>query len=211
MATTRSNTTVYLVHSTLNELKGSRLPTRGQALRLFLHLHLELKHEKKPLAAKVIDESRQPTGRATKLIRLYNEWVSLKKSKSKRGPTRWRGRRGIRRIPASPLRHRAPRCAYTPHRGRGPVIPAGPKGGRARGSLGSRDMSLAVKEKKVKEKLESTNRRRAEAEAKVCLELDRSVVLSGSSSAGSSSDSSASAGKKSYPAVAACTRRERLQ
>ncbi|KAG0730086.1 hypothetical protein GWK47_003356 [Chionoecetes opilio] len=35
---------------------------------------------------------------------------------------------------------------------------------------------------------------RAEAEAKVCLELDRSVVLSGSYSAGSSSDSSASSG-----------------
>ena len=50
-------------------------------------------------------------------------------------------------------------------------------------------MSLAVREKKVKEKLESTTRRRAEAEAKACLELDRSVVLSGSSS-----DSSASAG-----------------
>ncbi|XP_043216604.1 uncharacterized protein LOC122378950 [Amphibalanus amphitrite] len=55
-------------------------------------------------------------------------------------------------------------------------------------------MSLAVKEKKANEKLESTNRRRTEAEAKVRLELDRSVVLSDSSSAGSSGDSIASAG-----------------
>ena len=50
-------------------------------------------------------------------------------------------------------------------------------------------MSLAVKEKKAKEKLESTNRHQAEAEAKVSLDHERSVVLSGSSS-----DSSVSAG-----------------
>ena len=41
-----------------------------------------------------------------------------------------------------------------------------------RGSLGSRDMTVAVKEKNAREQLKSTNRRRTEAEAKICLELD---------------------------------------
>ena len=74
---------------------------------------------------------------------------------------------GIRRISASPLRHRAPRCAYNPHSGRGLVLPVCPGGGRAPWSLASTDMPLAVREKEVKEKLESTNRRLAEAEVKV--------------------------------------------
>ncbi|KAG0729743.1 hypothetical protein GWK47_029754 [Chionoecetes opilio] len=80
-----------------------------------------------------------------------------------------------------------------------------------RGSLGSRDMSLAVKEKKVKEKLDQRIPGGRKRRRKGCLELDRSVLLSGSSSAGSSSDSSASAGNSPPRAVAARTRRERLQ
>lgn len=73
---------------------------------------------------------------------------------------------------------------------RGPVLLA-QREDEPHGSLGSRDMSLVFKENKVKEKLQSTNRQRAEAEAKVCLELDRSIVLSGSSC-----DSSANASNR---------------
>ncbi|KAG0704874.1 hypothetical protein GWK47_024619 [Chionoecetes opilio] len=69
---------------------------------------------------------------------------------------------------------------------------------------------FAVKEKKVKEKLESTNRRRAEAEAKVCLELDRSVVLSAVLPR-QFFRLQCQCRQQSYPAVAARTRRERLQ
>lgn len=200
MATTRSNTTVYLVHSTLTELTGSRLPTRGQALRLFLHLHLKLKHEKKLAAAKVIDEvlvfwarARIPVQAAhrarDKLIRLYDEWVSLKKSKTKPGPTQVANEEAfvasLRRL--FDIAHQDALTLLTEEEDRSFLLAQ--REDEPRGSLGSRDMSLAVQEKKAEEKLESMNRRRAKTEAKVCLELDRSVVLSGSSS-----DSSASAG-----------------
>ena len=186
MAETRSSTT-------LKELTRSRLPTRGQALRLFLHLHLELKHEKKPAAANVIDKvlafwarARIPVQAAhrarDKLLRLYDEWVFLKKRKSKRGPTQVAREEAF--VPSlRRLFDIAQQDALTL------LTEEGDRSFLLAQREDEPRRSLAVREKKVKEKLKSTTRRRAEAEAKACLELDRSVVLSGSSS-----DSSASAG-----------------
>ncbi|KAG0718148.1 hypothetical protein GWK47_053035 [Chionoecetes opilio] len=114
-----------------------------------------------------------------KLIRLYDEGVSLKEEQVEARADPGGEGRGIRRILRRlfNIAHQDALTLLTEEEDRSFLLAQ--REDEPRGSLGSRDMSLAVKEKKVKEKLESTNPRRAEAEAKVCLELDRSVVAFG--------------------------------
>ncbi|KAG0720182.1 hypothetical protein GWK47_006910 [Chionoecetes opilio] len=176
---TASHTTSHITDSHTTIHVPTRLPTCGVKLQnkmmqlrrvvnhpsipaLTTHQrgHESLKHEKKPAAAKVIDEGTRILGRARiqsrhhrardKLIRLYDEWDSFVKK---------------RHVEA----RAGTRCAYTPSQRKGePVLPAGPKEEEPRGSLGSRD-SPCVKEKKVQGRSRSQTNSPAggEAEAKV--------------------------------------------
>ncbi|KAG0725692.1 hypothetical protein GWK47_004580 [Chionoecetes opilio] len=145
------------------------------------------KHEKKPAAAKVIDEilafwararipsPGTPPGPAT------NSSDSTMKSKSKRGPPQVAREEAFVEIPASPLRHRAQDPLHSSQR-KEPVLPAGPKEDSPAVLSVLENVPCCKREEGQGEVWSQRIRRRAEAEAKVCLELTGPVVLSGSSS-----------------------------
>ncbi|KAG0729003.1 hypothetical protein GWK47_031258 [Chionoecetes opilio] len=167
---------------------GPQFDTTEKALRLFLHLHLELKHEKNPGAQRVIDEVLLSGARAPfppgsppggdKLIRLYDEGSPLRRA------SKARATQGAREEDSSPpcvASSTAPQKSvlHSSKGGRGaPVLPRDPKGGRAPRFPRVLSFSLAVKGK-GKGEVGVNESRRGEAGAKVSLWLDRSVVLSG--------------------------------
>lgn len=93
-SSTRSQTQVYLLGSTLTELNGSKLPSIRMALGLFLHNHIEKRQTVRQASTSTIreiatfwDKARIPTRKVqncqTKLEKLFEEWRLLKKNKGR--------------------------------------------------------------------------------------------------------------------------------
>ena len=96
MATTRSQSSVWLIGQPITVITGSKLPSRGDVLRRFFNLHKEQKKTTGESAAEVAKEvqefwvrARIPTIAATsinrKILALFNEWKLLGKSKGNPG------------------------------------------------------------------------------------------------------------------------------
>ena len=85
----------YLLEKSEEEILGSRLPSRGQVLGVFLHHHISLKKQLRESAEAVWSEvekfwskARIPTQRSdygiTRIISLHDEWRRLKKNRNKK-------------------------------------------------------------------------------------------------------------------------------
>lgn len=96
MATTstRAQTNIYLLGSTITELTGTKLPSIGMALGLFLHHHVELNKTIRESSTTTIEEITKFWQRARipvqelrncqpKLEKLFEQWRLLKKNKNR--------------------------------------------------------------------------------------------------------------------------------
>ena len=92
--TTRRHSEVYLLGQPACELSKIRLPSNGEVMRLFLHLHLTLGQQQRQAAASIVekvlkiwDKARVPTCRKDnaipKLEQLHKAWTNLKKHKDR--------------------------------------------------------------------------------------------------------------------------------
>ncbi|GBM91114.1 hypothetical protein AVEN_226597-1 [Araneus ventricosus] len=89
----RSKTDIYLIGSTITELTGSKLPSIGMALGLFLHHHIELNKTIRESSTTTIEEikfwqkARIPVQELIncqpKLEKLFEQWRLLKKNKTR--------------------------------------------------------------------------------------------------------------------------------
>ncbi|GBN32614.1 hypothetical protein AVEN_135919-1 [Araneus ventricosus] len=91
---TRSKTDIYLLGSTITELTGSKLPSIGMALGLFLHHHIELNKTIRESSTTTIEEITKLWQKAripvqelrncqSKLEKLFEQWRLLKKNKNR--------------------------------------------------------------------------------------------------------------------------------
>ncbi|KAK2716028.1 hypothetical protein QYM36_010560, partial [Artemia franciscana] len=96
--TTRSRTELYLIGSSVSELRGSKLPSLRMALGFFLHLHLELNETIRHSSAAAVTElakfwrkaripMRDHQNCQTKLEQAFEEWRLLKKNKARKSST----------------------------------------------------------------------------------------------------------------------------
>ncbi|GBN78157.1 hypothetical protein AVEN_265941-1 [Araneus ventricosus] len=90
---TRSKTDIYLLGSTITDLTGSKLPSIGMALGLFLHHRIELNKAIRESSTTTIEEitkfwqqARIPVQELRncrrKLEKLFEQWRLLKKNKN---------------------------------------------------------------------------------------------------------------------------------
>ncbi|KAK2703771.1 hypothetical protein QYM36_017903 [Artemia franciscana] len=95
---TRSRTELYLIGSSVSELRGSKLPSLRMALGFFLHLHLELNETIRHSSAAAVTElakfwrkaripMRDHQNCQTKLEQAFEEWRLLKKNKARKSST----------------------------------------------------------------------------------------------------------------------------
>ncbi|KAK2708513.1 hypothetical protein QYM36_014199, partial [Artemia franciscana] len=95
---TRSRTELYLIGSSVSELRGSNLPSLRMALGFFLHLHLELNETIRHSSAAAVTElakfwrkaripMRDHQNCQTKLEQAFEEWRLLKKNKVRKSST----------------------------------------------------------------------------------------------------------------------------
>ncbi|KAK2725446.1 hypothetical protein QYM36_000064 [Artemia franciscana] len=95
---TRSQTELYLIGSSVSELRGSKLPSLRMALGFFLHLHLELNETIRHSSAAAVTElakfwrkaripMRDHQNCQTKLEQAFEEWRLLKKNKARKSST----------------------------------------------------------------------------------------------------------------------------
>ncbi|KAK2708416.1 hypothetical protein QYM36_014133, partial [Artemia franciscana] len=95
---TRSRTELYLIGSSVSELRGSKLPSLRMALGFFLHLHLELNETFRHSSAAAVTElamfwrkaripMRDHQNCQTKLEQAFEEWRLLKKNKARKSST----------------------------------------------------------------------------------------------------------------------------
>ncbi|KAK2727043.1 hypothetical protein QYM36_007784 [Artemia franciscana] len=95
---TRSRTELYLIGSSVSELRGSKLPSLRMALGFFLHLHLDLNETIRHSSAAGVTElakfwrkaripMRDHQNCQTKLEQAFEEWRLLKKNKARKSST----------------------------------------------------------------------------------------------------------------------------
>ncbi|KAK2727011.1 hypothetical protein QYM36_007756 [Artemia franciscana] len=95
---TRSRTELYLIGSSVFELRGSKLSSLRMALGFFLHLHLELNETIRHSSAAAVTElakfwrkaripMRDHQNCQTKLEQAFEEWRLLKKNKARKSST----------------------------------------------------------------------------------------------------------------------------
>ncbi|GBN67383.1 hypothetical protein AVEN_211017-1 [Araneus ventricosus] len=91
---TRSKTDIYLLGSTITEITGSKLPSIGMALSLFLHHHIELNKTIRESSTTTIEEitkfwqkPRIPVQELRncqpKLEKLFEQWRLFNKNKNR--------------------------------------------------------------------------------------------------------------------------------
>jgi len=90
MSATRSRTFVYLIGSTNLEIRGNKLPSNGQILKVFFYNHTDLKKTVHDAAVTTIDMAIPFWDRAriplrakqhliTKLENLFGKWRNIEK------------------------------------------------------------------------------------------------------------------------------------
>ena len=91
---TRNKTELFLLGQPITNLVGAKLPSKGEVLRLFYHLHLHKCHTIRQAAASVVDQvtafwdkARIPMRRKdhciTQMENLHAQWLAIKKNKSR--------------------------------------------------------------------------------------------------------------------------------
>lgn len=190
---------LYLLNSE-EHLLGSKLPSSGQVLSVFLHHHLYLGKQKNESALEVVKEllafwarARIPTQRPdkiqNKILALYDRWQRLKKSKGRRSTKQEENeqRFSIEMKNLFDVAHADAICMIKIQEDRDFLL-AQREPGR-RGNMGSVDKSLAKKEVRSLKRKEAHMKRREKEKEQDETSSCRVELASSSSASTSSSDS----------------------
>ncbi|XP_045104729.1 uncharacterized protein LOC123500125 [Portunus trituberculatus] len=192
MASTRSKTEVYLLGSLEHSITGTKLPSKKQVLQVFLYHHLQQRKTKNNAAVDtmaVVEEfwkraripMQKPQRARENIIRLYEKWVALKKNKNRATATQKANERkfvdSLENI--FDIAHANAMSMITLEEDR-EFLKAQREEGR-RGSMISRDMSLAKQESRRKKRKEEEQRRVTKA-LQEQEKVDETAELSSSSS-----------------------------
>ncbi|KAK2706392.1 hypothetical protein QYM36_016436 [Artemia franciscana] len=172
---TRSRTELYLIGSSVSELRGSKLPSLRMALGFFLHLHLELNETIRHSSAAAVTElakfwrkaripMRDHQNCQTKLEQAFEEWRLLKKNKARKSSTQQaREAAFVSRLEdLFDIAHADALNTMSIQEDKDFLLAQREKG--RRGSMVSVDETLACKEKRVSEREQQTLKRRQQTE-----------------------------------------------
>lgn len=172
---TRSRTELYLIGSSVSELRGSKLPSLRMALGFFLHLHLELNETIRHSSAAAVTElakfwrkaripMRDHQNCQTKLEQAFEEWRLLKKNKARKSSTQQaREAAFVSRLEdLFDIAHADALNTMSIQEDKDFLLAQREKG--RRGSMVGVDETLACKEKRVSEREQQTLKRRQQTE-----------------------------------------------
>ncbi|KAK2703242.1 hypothetical protein QYM36_018259 [Artemia franciscana] len=172
---TRSRTELYLIGSSVSELRGSKLPSLRMALGFFLHLQLELNETIRHLSAAAVTElakfwrkaripMRDHQNCQTKLEQAFEEWRLLKKNKARKSSTQQaREAAFVSRLEdLFDIAHADALNTMSIQEDKDFLLAQREKG--RRGSMVGVDETLACKEKRVSEREQQTLKRRQQTE-----------------------------------------------
>ena len=192
MASTRSKTEVYLLGSLEHSITGTKLPSKKQVLQVFLNHHLQQRKTKNDAAVDtmaVVEEfwnraripMQKPQRARENIIRLYEKWVALKKNKNRATATQKANERKFVDSLENlfDIAHANAMSMITLEEDR-EFLKAQREEGR-RGSMISRDMSLAKQESRRKKRKVEEQRRVTKA-LQEQEKVDETAELSSSSS-----------------------------
>ena len=192
MASTRSKTEVYLLGSIEQSITGSKLPSKKQVLQVFLYHHMEQKKTKSDAAMETMklvedfwERARIPTQKPQRvkenIIRLYEQWVALKKNKNRTTATQKANEQKFVNslINLFDIAHANAMSMITLEEDR-EFLSAQRLEGR-QGSMISKDMSLSQQESRRRKRNEEKQHRAIKARQEQ-EKLDETVQLSSSSS-----------------------------
>ncbi|KAK2721327.1 hypothetical protein QYM36_003567 [Artemia franciscana] len=172
---TRSRTELYLIGSSVSELRGSKLPSLRMALGFFLHLHLELNETIRHSSAAAVTKlakfwrkaripMRDHQNCQTKLEQAFEEWRLLKKNKARKSSTQQaREAAFVSRLEdLFDIAHADALNMMSIQEDKDFLLAQREKG--RRGSMVGVDETLACKEKRVSEREQQTLKRRQQTE-----------------------------------------------
>ncbi|KAK2702040.1 hypothetical protein QYM36_019351 [Artemia franciscana] len=172
---TRSRTELYLIGSSVSELRGSKLPSLRMALGFFLHLHLELNETIRHSSAAAVTElakfwrkaripMRDHQNCQTKLEQAFEEWRLLKKNKARKSSTQQATEAAFvsRLEDLFDIAHADALNTMSIQEDKDFLLAQREKG--RRGSMVGVDETLACKEKRVSEREQQTLKRRQQTE-----------------------------------------------
>ncbi|KAK2702108.1 hypothetical protein QYM36_019238 [Artemia franciscana] len=148
---TRSRTELYLIGSSVSELRGSKLPSLRMVLGFFLHLHLELNETIRHSSAAALEQ-------------VFEEWRLLKKNKARKSSTQQaREAAFVSRLEdLFDIAHADALNTMSIQEEKDFLLAQREKG--RRGSMVGVDETLACKEKRVSEREQQTLKRRQQTE-----------------------------------------------
>ncbi|KAK2717035.1 hypothetical protein QYM36_007247 [Artemia franciscana] len=172
---TRSRTELYLIGSSVSELRGSKLPSLRMALGFFLHLHFELNETIRHSSAAALTElakfwrkaripMRDHQNCQTKLEQAFEEWRLLKKNKARKSSTlQAREAAFVSRLEdLFDIAHADALNTMSIQEDKDFLLAQREKG--RRGSMVGVDETLPCKEKRVSEREQQTLKRRQQTE-----------------------------------------------
>ncbi|KAK2719576.1 hypothetical protein QYM36_005147 [Artemia franciscana] len=172
---TRSRTELYLIASSVSELRGSKLLSLRMALGFFLHLHLELNETIRHSSAAAVTElakfwrkaripMRDHQNCQTKLEQAFEEWRLLKKNNARKSSTQQaREAAFVSRLEdLFDIAHADALNTMSIQEDKDFLLAQREKG--RRGSMVGVDETLACKEKRVSEREQQTLKRRQQTE-----------------------------------------------